>query len=80
MKLPRDLQATAIEIVTTAGFGSASLLQRKMRIGYGLAVAILDDLEQIGLVSPGAGGSPRAVLMSASDAQAALVKKQLKEN
>ena len=47
---------------------STGLLQRKMRIGYGRAAAIIDEMEERGIVGPSPGGSkPREVLISSLD-------------
>jgi S-DNA-T family DNA segregation ATPase FtsK/SpoIIIE len=43
--------------------GSISYLQRKMRIGFSRAARLVDMMEAEGLVSPGAGGKPREVLV-----------------
>ena len=42
---------------------SISYLQRKMRIGFSRAARLVDMMEAEGLVSPGAGGKPREVLV-----------------
>lgn len=50
--------------VIMSGMGSASTLQRKLRIGYPRAGKLIDQLEQAGVVGPQtAAGKPRAVLM-----------------
>lgn len=43
---------------------SASLLQRRFRIGYNRAARIVEDLEMSGLIGPSEGSKPREVLMS----------------
>lgn len=43
--------------------GSTSLLQRKLRIGYGRAARIVDQLEEAGVLGPPDGSKPREVLM-----------------
>ena len=53
----------AIEVVTTAGKASASLLQRRLSIGYARAARILDELEAEGAVGPSKGSKPRDVLL-----------------
>jgi len=53
----------AVEIVTTAGKASASLLQRRMRIGYPTASRIIELMEEDGIVGPKKeGGKEREVL------------------
>lgn len=51
----------AIEEVRRAGKASASLLQRRLRIGYARAARVLDILEQKGIIGPGEGAKPREV-------------------
>ncbi len=51
----------ATEEVRRAGKASASLLQRRLRIGYARAARILDILEQKGIIGPGEGAKPREV-------------------
>lgn len=46
----------AISIVRQSGRASASLLQRRLRIGYPRAARLLDQLEELGVVGPGQGG------------------------
>lgn len=52
----------AVEIVTQYERASASLLQRRLSIGYARAARILDDLEARGIVGPAEGSKPREVL------------------
>ena len=46
---------------------SASLLQRKLRIGYARAARLIDILEEKGLVGPGRGAKPREVYITNAD-------------
>ncbi len=57
----------AIRIVCQYDRASASLLQRKLSIGYARAARILDNLESIGIVGPGEGSKPRDVLVRNAD-------------
>jgi DNA segregation ATPase FtsK/SpoIIIE, S-DNA-T family len=57
------LLADAARLVVRAGYGSVSLLQRKMRIGYVRAARLVDQLEERGIVGPAQGSSPREVTM-----------------
>ena len=52
----------AIEVVTSSGKASASLLQRRLSIGYARAARILDELEEKGIIGPSRGSKPREVL------------------
>lgn len=56
-----ELVAQAVEVVQSAGKASASLLQRRLRIGYARAARMLDILEDKGIVGPGEGAKPREV-------------------
>ena len=48
--------------------GSTSLLQRRLKIGYGRAARIIDQLEEAGVLSPSEGGArPREVLVGSHD-------------
>ena len=54
----------AIEIVRQGQHASASLLQRRLRIGYPRAARLLDELEELGVVGPSLGGGrEREVLL-----------------
>ncbi len=49
----------AKKIIIESGKASASLLQRRMRIGYARAARLLDELEEAGIVGPADGAKPR---------------------
>ncbi len=53
----------AVKVVCQYDRASASLLQRRLSIGYARAARILDQLEQAGIVGPGEGAKPRDVLV-----------------
>lgn len=60
-----DLIEQAIKIVRETQRASASLLQRRLRIGYPRAARLVDELEELGIVSPSTGGGrERQVLIS----------------
>jgi DNA segregation ATPase FtsK/SpoIIIE-like protein len=48
--------------VRRAGSASASLIQRRLKVGYARAARIIDLLEEEGLIGPGEGAKPREVL------------------
>lgn len=52
----------AVEIIKTNDTASASLLQRKLIIGYARAARLLDQMEEEGIVGPAIGSRPREVL------------------
>jgi S-DNA-T family DNA segregation ATPase FtsK/SpoIIIE len=54
----------AAEVVIQHQQGSTSLLQRRLKIGYGRAARIVDQLEQAGIVGPSEGSKPRDVLIT----------------
>lgn len=58
-----DLLVEAARLIVRSGYGSVSLLQRKMKIGYVRAARIVDQLEEKGIVGPAQGSSPRDVLI-----------------
>jgi DNA segregation ATPase FtsK/SpoIIIE, S-DNA-T family len=58
-----DLYDEAARIVVGGGQVSISYLQRKLRIGFSRAARLVDMMEAEVLVSPGAGGKPREVLV-----------------
>ncbi len=51
-----DLIEDAIEIVRESQRASASMLQRRLRIGYPRAARLIDELEELGIVGPSKGG------------------------
>ena len=53
-----------VEYVITAGKASASLLQRRFKLGYNRAARIIDLLEERGIVGPQNGSKPREVLVA----------------
>ena len=63
-KLFRD----AAEVLVIAQQGSASLLQRKLKLGYNRAGRIIDQLEAAGIVGPFEGSKARQVLVPTIDA------------
>lgn len=57
----------ALEVFIEFGHASASLLQRRLRIGYSRAARIVDQLENRGFISGYDGAKPREVLISRED-------------
>ena len=58
-----DLLPQAKEAIMQAGKASASLLQRRLRVGYARAARLLDILEAQGIIGPGEGAKPREILI-----------------
>ena len=52
-----------VEFVITSGKASASLLQRRFKLGYNRAARIVDLLEERGIIGPQNGSKPREVLV-----------------
>jgi S-DNA-T family DNA segregation ATPase FtsK/SpoIIIE len=58
----------AIQVVRSSQRASASLIQRRLKIGYPRAARLLDQLEEMGIVGPSlGGGKERDVLVEAGD-------------
>jgi len=63
------LYPEAYEVVVKAGKASASLLQRRLRIGYARAARLLDLLEARGVIGKGEGAKPREVFVKEKTTQ-----------
>jgi S-DNA-T family DNA segregation ATPase FtsK/SpoIIIE len=62
-----DMWHDAVHAVLEARKASTSLLQRRLRIGYGRAARLIETMEEQGIVSPADGSRPREVLVSSMD-------------
>lgn len=62
-----ELFKEAVKLVVNFEKASASLIQRRLGIGYARAAKLIDQLEQTGVVGPAEGAAPRTVLISSID-------------
>ncbi|MFY9484559.1 MAG: DNA translocase FtsK 4TM domain-containing protein [Patescibacteria group bacterium] len=62
-----ELYEEAKQVAIAAGKASASLLQRRLRVGYARAARLLDLLEEQGVIGPAEGARPRDVLVSSDE-------------
>ena len=58
-----ELYNEAVNVVKEAQKASASLLQRRLKVGYARAARLLDIMEAKGIVGPGEGAKPREVFL-----------------
>lgn len=57
----------ALRVVMDSGKASASLLQRRLRVGYARAARLIETMEDQGIIGPADGARPREVLVSSID-------------
>lgn len=58
-----ELIEQCIEVIRSEQKASVSLLQRRLKLGYGRAARIMDELEAMGIVGPSKGAEPRDILI-----------------
>ncbi len=64
-----ELMPQAIDMVLETGQASASMLQRRFRVGYTRAARLIDTMEAMGMVGPNNGSKAREIFMTADEIQ-----------
>jgi len=64
-----DMFDDVIKLIQETGMASASLIQRRLKLGYARSARLLDQLEENGLIGPANGAKPREILIKSVNGQ-----------
>jgi S-DNA-T family DNA segregation ATPase FtsK/SpoIIIE len=67
-----ELFEEAKSAILEAGKASASLLQRRLKVGYARAARLLDELQDAGIIGPGDGAKPREILVTETEIETSM--------
>lgn len=76
LELQDELLPAAITVIYETGQASASMLQRKFRIGYTRAARLIDTLEEMRIIGATQGSKPRDILMTEDEARRRFVPEE----
>ena len=71
--IDEEIIQQCIEVIRSEQKASVSLLQRRLRLGYGSAARIMDELENRGIVGESKGAEPREILIDLNDTDSGVV-------